>query len=120
MSAENTARRVGVELGADGYDVLVGPGLRARAGEVAARVSKDGRVATIADGRVLSAHGQLPAGPTLELDGGEEIKTLPVLGQALEFCAGASLSRRSALVAYGGGRWETSRASAGSSSADCT
>ncbi len=104
MSEENTARRVKVELGADGYDVLVGPGLRARAGEVAARVSSDGRVATIADARVLSAHGPLTAGgPTLELDGGEGIKTLPVLGRALEFCAEASLSRGSALVAYGGG-----------------
>ena len=30
MSAGNAARRVRAELGADGYDVLVGPGLRAR------------------------------------------------------------------------------------------
>ena len=53
---------------------------------------------------MLSAHGPLSAGgETLELDGGEDIKTLPVLGQALEFCAGASLSRGSALIAYGGG-----------------
>lgn len=104
MSDAAGARRVRVELGPDAYDVLVGPGVRARAAGLVEEVSGDGRVATVADAEVVRHHGALMThGPVLELEGGEGAKTFEGLERVLEFCASASLSRRSALFAYGGG-----------------
>ncbi|MEL6712500.1 MAG: 3-dehydroquinate synthase family protein [Planctomycetota bacterium] len=61
-------------------------------------------VALVQDARVAELHGALLTDtPTLDLDGGEGVKELDVLGRVLDFCASASLSRRSALASYGGG-----------------
>lgn len=83
------------------YDVLVGAGISADA-----RGHQHGRdrVAVLADRRVTALHGPLLGGaPTLEVEAGESLKTMDGLGRALEFCAASGLSRRSLLIAYGGG-----------------
>lgn len=83
------------------YEVLVGAGAAARASDLASGYD---RAAVIADRRVVSLHGNLlPQAPTLEVEAGEPLKTLDGLGRVLEFCAEAELSRKSLLVAYGGG-----------------
>lgn len=88
------------------YDVHVGAGVRESIASAVDAADAD-RVAIVADSRVTALHGPLELSgasvPTLELDGGEGIKTLSALGDVLDFCAGASLSRKSILVAYGGG-----------------
>ncbi len=83
------------------YDVLVGSGVSKEV-----RSYQDGRdrVAVLADRRVTSLHGPLLEGvPTLEVEAGESLKTMDGLGRALEFCAASGLSRRSLLIAVGGG-----------------
>ena len=89
------------------YDVRVGEGVRHSVGPWVDAQLKTGavdHVAVVADERVCDLHGELGLeGPTLRLPGGEGIKTLDVLGQVLDFCATSSLSRRSLLLAYGGG-----------------
>lgn len=63
------------------------------------------RAAVIADARVLELHGhRLPADlPRHALPAGEACKELDQLGRALDFCAGAGLSRRSLVIGFGGG-----------------
>lgn len=100
-------QQVRVELTGDAapYDVIVGPGVAARAPEAAGQSAKDGRTALVADERVLRLHGPPAAfdGPMLALAGGESAKTFAVLERVLDFCAASNLSRGSALMAYGGG-----------------
>lgn len=86
------------------YRVHVGAGLLKAAG--AASDPSPG-VALLADERVFSLHGaglgRLMDAPRLEIEGGEGAKTLERLGEVLEFCASAGLSRGSTLVTLGGG-----------------
>lgn len=85
------------------YPVVVGPGalvdLASAVGEEGAAVLADRAVAALHLAR-LGAAAELPR---LELDGGEDAKTLARLGEVLEFLAGAGLSRRSTVVTFGGG-----------------
>lgn len=86
------------------YRVHVGPGVLARAGDAG---DPSLGLALLADERVLALHGaglgRLESVPRLELSGGEDAKTLVRLGEVLEFCASAGLSRGSTLVTLGGG-----------------
>ncbi len=83
------------------YDVLVGAGV---SGEVRSHRRGRDRVAVLADRRVASLHGPLLDGaPTLEVEAGEGLKTMEGLGRTLDFCAASGLSRRSLLIAFGGG-----------------
>lgn len=92
---------VSVSLSDRSYEVHVGQGVREHLGSLAARYD---RVAVLADRRVAALHGPiLESAPTLELAGGEPVKTLDHLGEVLDFCAHAGLSRGSALVVHGGG-----------------
>lgn len=85
-----------IEVATDpAYTVEVGPGVLSGA------PSAD---ALLCDRAVFELHGAgLPEMPRMELEGGEGAKTLSVLGEALEFCAQAKLSRRSTLMTFGGG-----------------
>ena len=92
---------VSISLEGHAYEVLVGAGASASAGDLTA--GRD-RVAVLADQRVVALHGPLlKAAPTLEVLAGESLKTLEGLGRVLEFCATSGLSRGSVLAAYGGG-----------------
>jgi len=83
------------------YEVVIGAGART---EVETALREVDRCACLADRRVVELHGAvLTDVPTLELDAGEDVKTLTVLERTLAFCAASSLSRASVLVAYGGG-----------------
>jgi 3-dehydroquinate synthase len=94
-----------------GYSVTIGRGVLAHAAEVAWRPRTEGaardRVALLADRCVVALHGArlgaLAALPRLELDGGEDTKTLESLGEVLDFLAASGCSRRSCLVVLGGG-----------------
>ena len=94
-------RSVPVPLPDRHYDVLVGEGVT---DGLAGRLEQHDRVAVLADRRVVELHGELlPAAPSLQVEGGEAVKDLERLGEVLDFCAAAGLSRRSALVVHGGG-----------------
>ena len=99
--------QVHVPVASTPYDVHVGEGVRhsaARAVAHSAEHSATDRVAVVADERVCSLHGELKIdAPMLRLPGGEGIKTMSVLERVLDFCAESSLSRKSTLIAYGGG-----------------
>lgn len=100
-------QQVRVELTGDAapYDVTVGPGVAAKGPTIASELAKDGRMAIVADERVLKLHGPPPAfdGHMLTLSAGEPVKTFAVLERVLDFCAASNLSRGSVLLAYGGG-----------------
>lgn len=94
------------------YDVLIGPGLLAQAGERLRQVAPPCRVGIITDDTVLALYGgQVKA--SLERTGfqpeiwafphGEKQKTLATLSQALEWLAEIGLSRGDLVVALGGG-----------------
>ncbi|MEM6674983.1 MAG: 3-dehydroquinate synthase family protein [Planctomycetota bacterium] len=96
-----TLETISVDIPGAAYGVTVGMGARSR---IADAVDHADGVAQLVDRRVAGLHGTPCSGvPTLELQGGEGIKTLESLGRVLDFCAEAGLSRRSTLVAFGGG-----------------
>ena len=53
---ESGATRVRVELGARSYDILIGSGLVARAGDAIARLRESIRVAVVTDETVAGLH----------------------------------------------------------------
>lgn len=96
--------RVDTPAGVPSYDVVVDAGGRAVEAARAWAAAREEVPAVVADARVVALHGPLLDGaPTLTLEGGEHIKDLAHLGRVLDFCAEAGLSRRGALVSYGGG-----------------
>jgi len=98
------AIRVATPAAAPDYDVVVESGGRALEAARAWAAAREERPAVVADARVVELHGALlDDAPTLALDGGEGVKDLAHLGRVLDFCADAGLSRRGALVSYGGG-----------------
>jgi len=104
--------KVEVGLGERAYDILIGPGLLARAGaEIAARLP-GARVAVVADENVAAA--QLPALQAgLEAGGvsatiitvppGEKTKSFSHLETVVDGILAAKLERRDAVIAFGGG-----------------
>src|ERR1700739_3058704 len=52
----NKADRLRVELGARGYDILIGPGLIAEAGRHLKPLLRDGRAFVVTDERVATLH----------------------------------------------------------------
>ena len=96
----------------DPYDVLIGPGLLARAGEEMARVTAPCRAAVITDDTVAALYGsavtdslqQAGFGPELwAFPHGEASKTMDTLAAALEWLAEKEISRGDVIVALGGG-----------------
>lgn len=113
IAAAVPARRLPVGLGDRSYDVVVGPGLLARAGGLIAPVLPARRVVIITDATVAPLH--LPAlRDGLEAAGiailaeipvppGEASKDFSRLQDVLEQMLAAGVDRRTAVVALGGG-----------------
>ena len=109
MSGHESVR---VELGARGYDILIGDGLIAAAGaEIAARLPGV-RAAIVSDGNVAARHGAALAA-SLEAAGiaataitvapGEKSKSFAVLETVVDAVLAARLERGDVVVALGGG-----------------
>ena len=110
MSSE--LRTVKVALGARGYDILIGKGLIARAGEeIASRLPKV-RAAIVTDGNVAAHHGEAlehslsQAGieaTTITVAPGEKSKSFSVLQDVVDGVLAARLERGDVVIALGGG-----------------
>ena len=103
---------VRVELGSRSYDVRIGAGLLARAGEEIAPLLRRPRVAVLTETRVASAHletlrrGLAAAGIAMEahaLPPGEATKGWAGLEEAVEWLLDRKVERRDVVVAFGGG-----------------
>ncbi|WP_312367870.1 3-dehydroquinate synthase [Ensifer sp.] len=105
-------RKVRVDLGDRSYDILIGPGLIAAAGnEIAARL-KGRKVAVITDENVgpryleplmASLKQKEIEAVTLVLPAGEKTKSFEHLIPACEAILGARIERNDAVIALGGG-----------------
>ena len=94
------------------YDVLIGPGLLANAGEEIAKVVRPCRAAVITDDTVRILYGETVT-DSLQKVGfeadiwafphGEQHKTMDTLSDALEWLGSVELSRSDLVVALGGG-----------------
>ncbi|SDL33741.1 3-dehydroquinate synthase [Paracoccus chinensis] len=105
-------RTVPVALGDRSYEVRIGPGLIARAGDEIAPLLSRPRVAILTDERVASLH--LPAltaaldragiaSSALALPAGEATKSWDHLGRAVEWLLAERIERRDIVIALGGG-----------------
>ncbi len=103
---------VRVELGARAYDVKIGPGLLARAGEEIAPLLRRPRVAVLTDETVAALHldalraGLEAAGiamTALALPAGEATKSWPHFERAVEWLLAQKIERNDIVVALGGG-----------------
>lgn len=104
--------RVPVALGARSYEVLIGPGLLARAGAHLAPLLHRPRVAVLADDRVAALHLEtLRAGleaegiamQALRLPPGEGTKGWAQFSRAVEWLLSAQVERRDLVLGLGGG-----------------
>jgi 3-dehydroquinate synthase len=113
MTSGATQRTVTVGLGDRAYDILIGPGLIARAGEeIAARLPR-ARVAVVTDENVAAAHlatlaeglaqSGVAAADPIVLPPGEKTKSFPYLEKVVDAVLAARLERGDAVVALGGG-----------------
>jgi 3-dehydroquinate synthase len=109
MSQSDTVR---VELGARSYDVLVGQGLLARAGELIAPFAKDKRVFVVSDHNVAALHHQVLrdglkaaglGGPVFALPPGEEQKSFAGLEELCSLLLDGGITRKDLIIAFGGG-----------------
>jgi 3-dehydroquinate synthase len=102
-----------VSLGARSYDVHVGPGLIARAGELIAPFAPSKRVFVVTDKTVVKHHGEalqaslqsagLTIGATIALNPGEETKSFAGLEHLCRALLAANISRNDLVIAFGGG-----------------
>jgi 3-dehydroquinate synthase len=104
--------RLRVELGARGYDILVGPGLLATAGKHIAPVLRHERVFIVTDETVAKLHLEAlertlrEAGIAYEalvLPTGEQAKSFEHLERLIDELLARRIERRDALIALGGG-----------------
>ncbi len=107
-----TTDTVHVDLGERSYDVLIGAGLLARAGQEIVALAGKRRVAILTDETVAGLH--LPvlqaslaaegiAAPALALPAGEGTKNWADLGRATEWLLAQKIERKDLVVALGGG-----------------
>ncbi|MEO0678214.1 MAG: 3-dehydroquinate synthase [Pseudomonadota bacterium] len=103
---------VHVPLGERAYDVVLGPGLLAEAGEAIAPLLARPRVAIVTDAQVASHHLSALqdalsaagiASTSLELPAGEATKSWPHLSRTVEWLLAEKIERRDVVVALGGG-----------------
>jgi shikimate kinase / 3-dehydroquinate synthase len=103
---------VRVALGARSYDILIGAGLLAEAGEKISAVAPGAACAIVTDANVARLH--LPAledslkaagvrYSTIVVEPGEGSKSLGVFGRVCEEAIAARIERRDVIVALGGG-----------------
>lgn len=104
--------RLHVELGARGYDILVGAGLLATAGQHMAQVLRHRRVFIVTDETVAKLHLEALERALAEADiaheafvlpAGEETKDLAHLARLTDHLLARRIERRDAVVALGGG-----------------
>lgn len=108
----NNHETVRVELGARGYDILIGEGVIAAAGaEIAARLP-GARAAIVTDENVAARHGAALAeslgaagiaAATIAVSPGEKSKSFAVLEEVVDAVLAARLERGDVVVALGGG-----------------
>src|SRR5262245_15802202 len=109
-----TANPVTVEvgLGTRAYDIVIGPGVVARAGEEIARRMPGVRVAVVSDRNVAAAHletltASLSASgidfTPIVLPAGEKTKSFAALQEIVDQVLAARLERGDAVIALGGG-----------------
>lgn len=114
MSGQGVRARVRVELGARGYDILIGEGLLARAGEMIRPLMKAGRdrVFVVADETVAQLHiGALGKGlsaagigyDTIGVPPGEASKSFGELDRVLGALIEKGAERDDLILAFGGG-----------------
>jgi 3-dehydroquinate synthase len=101
-----------VELGARSYDVLIGPGLIARAGQLIRKTLPDAQaIAVVTDGNVATRHLPRLRGAVCDvlrvheigMPPGESSKSFAQLEKTVEKILEARLERGDAVVAFGGG-----------------
>jgi len=105
-----TSRSVRVELGDRSYEIHVGPGLLARAGDLIAAAAGGGRRFVVTHPVIERLHGEslrhgLGAVPyeTILVPSGERQKSLRRAGALWDALQAAGADRRSVVVAFGGG-----------------
>ena len=107
-----TRETIRVGLGPRSYDIVIGPGALAEAGDRIAALGRGKRVIVIADVRVAALHGAAldaalaKAGiavETLTVPPGEATKSMTVLAGLLDRILGLGIERGTLLVALGGG-----------------
>jgi 3-dehydroquinate synthase len=112
MSMSELEKTVRVELGDRSYDILIGPGLIARAGKEIASRLKGKRMAVITDenvgGRYLadltaSLEAEGIAVHALTLPAGEKTKSFDPLIRCCDHILEAKIERNDAVIALGGG-----------------
>lgn len=107
-----TTQTVRVELGARSYDVRIGQGLIARAGQEITALAGRRRAAILTDETVAALH--LPAlqaalaeagidAPALALPAGEATKSWAEIGRATEWLIAQKIERKDLVIALGGG-----------------
>ncbi|HWT10226.1 MAG TPA: 3-dehydroquinate synthase [Roseomonas sp.] len=106
-------KRLPVRLGDRGYDVLVGPGLLARAGGLIGPVLPARRVVIVSDASVAAIHlpalragleaAEIKVLAEIAVPPGEASKDFSRLQDVLERMLSAGLDRRTTVVALGGG-----------------
>jgi len=105
-------KTVRVELGERSYDILIAPGARARVGELSKKLELGSRCLVVTDTTVGPLYGRAvveglqQAGftaDTVELEPGEETKTLDTLRTLYDAMLEKGLDRKSFVVALGGG-----------------
>nr|WP_319948003.1 3-dehydroquinate synthase [uncultured Shimia sp.] len=103
---------VHVGLGDRAYDIHIGPGLLARAGELIAPMLARSRVCVVTDENVAALHLEtLRAGlarggidmDALVLPAGESTKSWPQFERTVEWLLAQKVERRDLVVAFGGG-----------------
>lgn len=109
---ESGATRVRVELGARSYDIVIGSGLVARAGDAIARLREGIRVAVVTDETVAGLHLEplmvslgaagVVATPVV-VPAGEKTKSFAMLETVTDALLAARLERGDAVIALGGG-----------------
>ncbi len=108
-SSQSTVR---VDLAGRSYDILIGRGLLARAGDEIARLAKGARTAVVTDATVARLHlaaleeSLAAAGiesHALVLPAGEATKNWTDLGRVVDHILSARLERGDIVVAFGGG-----------------
>ncbi|PZO53484.1 MAG: 3-dehydroquinate synthase [Alphaproteobacteria bacterium] len=100
-----------VRLAARSYDVHIGHGLLARAGQLIAPFAPSGRVFVVTDRNVADAHlqaliaglGRLDARNVFVLEPGEQTKSFAGLEQLLSAMLAANITRKDLVIAFGGG-----------------
>lgn len=104
--------KVEVGLGERAYDILIGPGLIARAGKEIGRRLPGVRVAIVTDENVAATHLEtLKAGldeggiasSSVVLPAGEKTKNFTALQEVVDAVLAARLERGDAVIAFGGG-----------------